>query len=450
MSVSAHGTASDSSITSAIERSFGLIAERSSLNAFITIDRAGAVKRAQQLDAEPSALPLRGVTLAVKDNIHVAGLPNSAGTSALRSFVAPDTSPVVERLIEAGCIVLGKTGLHELAYGITSKNEAFGAIRNPVDESLIPGGSSGGTAAAVAAGLADAGLGTDTGGSIRVPAALTGIVGFRPTTGLYPQKGITLISPTRDTIGVMARSVDGVARLHRTIAASAAETVPARIRLGVPQSYFCDGLDADVAEVFRRYLEILDQAGFELVHVDMTGVPELNAALSFPIVLYETAQIVPAYLDSYRTGLSPDLLRAGVAGADVRSLLEMAFNGHITKAVYEKALLIDRPKLKKAVADYFRENRLDAVTFPTAPLTARAIEGIEAGVRLDGILQDSFATYIRNTDPASNAGIPALSLPGGLGQGGLPVGMEIQGPEGSDDRLLAIGKAIESALRGTR
>ena len=435
-------------ITAAIEHSLTLIARRSSLNAFITVAEAGAMQSARRLDTGSDDLPLRGVTLAVKDNIHIAGLPNSAGTLALENFIAPDSSQTVTRLENAGCIVLGKTGLHELAMGVTSKNEAFGAVRNPLNENLIPGGSSGGTAAAVAAGLADAGLGTDTGGSIRIPAALTGIVGFRPTSGLYSQVGLTVLSPTRDTIGVMARTVAEAARLHEVIARRTVGSIPARIRLGVPQSYFCDGLDSDVSSAFRRYLDALDQAGFELVHVNMNNVPELNATISSTIVLHEIALAVPAYLASYRTGVTTDALLAGVAGADVRALLNLAFSGQIANSAYEKALLIDRPQLRNAVASYFHSNRLDAVTFPTVPITARAIEGIEAGVRVGGLLRDTFATHIRNTDPASNAGIPALSVPGGKDRSGLPIGMEIQGPEGSDERLLAIGKAVEEKLRG--
>jgi len=217
----------------------------------------------------------------------------------------------------------------------------------------------------------------------------------------------------------------------------------------VPQSHFCDGLDPDVSAAFRRYLDTLDRAGFELVYVDMTNVPELNAVLSAPIVLHEIALTIPAYLASYGTGVTTDALLASVAGADVRTLLNLAFSGHITNNGYDEALLIERPRLRRAVADYFRSNRLEAVTFPTVPITARAIEGIEAGVRVDGMLQDTFATYIRNTDPASNAGIPALSLPGGKDRWGLPIGMEIQGPEGNDERLLAIGTAIEQTLHGT-
>ena len=258
-----------------------------------------------------------------------------------------------------------------------------------------------------------------------------------------------MISPTRDTIGVMAKTVDQAARLHEVITGRTVGSLPSRIRLGVPQSHFCDGLDPDVSAAFQRYLDTLDQAGFELVYVDMTNVPELNAALSAPIVLHEIARTVPAYLASYGTGVTTDALLASVAGADVRALLNLAFSGHIIDHVYEHALQVERPRLQIAVAKYFHSNRLDAITFPTVPITARAIEGIEAGVWVNGILQDTFATYIRNTDPASNAGIPALSLPGGKDRSGLPVGMEIQGPEGQDERLLAIGKAIEAALQGT-
>ena len=344
---------------------------------------------------------------------------------------------------------VGKGWSARVGHGRHSKNEAFGAIRNPLNEKLIPGGSSGGTAVAVAAELADAGLGTDTGGSMRIPAALTGIVGFRPTSGLYSQAGLTMISPTRDTIGVMAKTVNNAIRLHEVIAGQAVVSLPSPIRLGVPQSHFCEGLDPEVSAAFQRYLARLDHAGFELVYVDMTNIPELNAALSAPIVIYEIARTVPAYLASYRTGVTAEALLADVAGADVRALLNLAFSDHINKSAYEKALLIDRPRLRRAFADYFLSHRLDAVTFPTVPITARPIEGIEVGVRVNGALQDTFATHIRNTDPASNAGVPALSLPGGKDRSGLPIGMEIQGPEGSDAWLLAIGKAIEEALHGT-
>ena len=195
--------------------------DRDSLNAFITINRQGAQARARELDGVrrrgETVGALHGIPFVVKDNIHVSGLPNTAGTPALRTFVPSHDNAVVNALLEAGGIVLGKTNMHELAFGITSDNSAYGAVANPHNEAYFAGGSSGGTAAAVAAGIAPVGLGTDTGGSVRIPAALTGIVGFRPTTGRYDTTAVTPISHTRDTVGLMARSVTDVLVLDRVV-----------------------------------------------------------------------------------------------------------------------------------------------------------------------------------------------------------------------------------------
>ncbi|MCH8072508.1 MAG: indole acetimide hydrolase, partial [Proteobacteria bacterium] len=172
--------------------------EAQSLNAFITIDAEGALARAEELDQMRSQGeilgPLHGLPLVVKDNIHVAGLPNTAGTPGLREFTPAADNAVIAALLDAGALIIGKTNMHELAFGITSDNAAFGAVANPFDTTTFAGGSSGGTASAIAAGVAPAGLGTDTGGSVRIPAALTGTAGFRPSNGRYPLSGVTPIS----------------------------------------------------------------------------------------------------------------------------------------------------------------------------------------------------------------------------------------------------------------
>ena len=191
--------------------------ENRDLNAFISLNEERANAAAAALDEQSGTGILHGLPIAVKDAIAAAGLPATAGTEALRGYLPEKDADVVEPLIAAGAFVLGKLNMHELSYGITSNNGAFGPVRNPYDLERIPGGSSGGAGAAVAAGLVPAALGTDTGGSVRIPAALCGVVGFRPTTGRYSQKGIVPVSHTRDTAGPLCRSVSDAAMIDAAI-----------------------------------------------------------------------------------------------------------------------------------------------------------------------------------------------------------------------------------------
>ncbi len=220
------------------------VGEAGSLNAFITIDAEGALARAAELDqlrSQGNILgPLHGLPLVAKDNIHVAGLPNTAGTPGLREFTPDVDNAVIAALLDAGAIIIRKTNMHELAFGITSDNAAFGSVANPFDTKTFAGGSSGGTASAIAAGLAPAGLGTDTGGSVRIPAALTGTTGFRPSNGRYPLSGVTPISHTRDTIGLITWNVADLILLDSVIdphGAAVPSLAAGEIRLGVPRTY---------------------------------------------------------------------------------------------------------------------------------------------------------------------------------------------------------------------
>lgn len=428
-----------------------------SLHAFIALAPESTLEAARVADKARRAGkvlgPLHGVPLALKDNIDTALLPTTAGTPGLKTHRPRRDAPVAAALFAAGAVLLGKANMHELAFGITSNNAAFGAVRNPYDPSRIAGGSSGGTATAIAARLAPAGLGTDTGGSVRVPAALTGISGLRPTVGRWPGQGIVPISHTRDTAGPMARSVADLVLFDKIVAQGpkqAAEPLAPRalkgLRLGVPRGYFWEDLEAEVARICEEVLARLKAAGAQLIEQDIPAVGVLDAAASFPIALHEAVTDLDAYLKAHGSPLAFADLAKAAASPDVKgALMSQTGADRIPDAVYEEAMTRHRPGLQAAYRDYFRNLGVAAVIFPTTPLAAAEL-GRDETVTLGGREVPTFPTFIRNTDPASIAGIPGLSLPAGRTRAGLPVGIELDAPAGSDTDLLAIGLAVETLL----
>jgi indoleacetamide hydrolase len=424
----------------------------SDLNAFVARDLAQLARDAARADAagdtrNPDRL-LGGIPLGLKDNINTVALPSTGCTGALKGFTPRLNAPVAQHLFDAGALLAGKTNMHELAFGITNNNAVSGAARNPWNTTMIPGGSSGGSAAAVAGRLVPAALGTDTGGSVRLPAALCGVVGFRPSVGRYSQRGILPVSHTRDTAGPIARSVadiqllDGVLRGH----AEPFDAVDLRgLRIGLPRQYFFADLDAELASVVERALTILSAAGVQWVEAEVDALSELNAAVGFPVALYEVMQDIPAYLKDSGHDISMAALVAGIGSPDVAGLMaSLLGEGAMPRAAYDEALR-SRSVLQRNYASYFTQHRVDAMLFPTSLLPARPI-GDDDTVALGALRVPTFATFIRNTDPGSNAGIPGISVPAGLTRSGLPVGLELDAPHGSDARLLSVAAAMERAL----
>lgn len=427
------------------------------LNAFVTLDEAGALKAAAAFDATSDKdKPLGGVPIVIKDNIEVAGLPCSAGTPALKGYVPKSDAPVVARLRAAGAIIIGKTSMHELAFGISGYNTAFktGAdfgVRNAYDRALIAGGSSSGTGSAIGARIVAGGLGTDTGGSVRVPGALNGCASLRPTVGRYPQEGIAPISHTRDTAGPMAATMADVALLDRVIAGGDA-IAPAdlsQVRVGIARSMLIN-LDADTEAAFQGAVAKVRAQGVTVVEIEMPQLAELNGQVSFPVALYEAYDDLVAYLKHTGTGLTIEAVAAQIASADVKGTYDglviprklPAPDGTLVdaKPVYDAAIKTARPALQALYAKTFADNRLDAIAFPTTPRVAIASNP-------DSSSLENFGLFIQNTDPGSNAGIPGIQIPIALGASSrLPIGLELDGPAGSDRHLLAIGMALDGVF----
>lgn len=419
---------------------------RSALNCFVSLDPDSLLRSAKDYDSRPRDGILGGIPLAFKDNIDIRGIPTTAGSKALRSNLASDNASVAASLFNSGALFFGKLNMHELALGITSNNGWLGPCHHPLDQRYSPGGSSGGSAAAVAAWLVPGALGTDTGGSVRLPAALCGIVGLRPTAGRYPQAGIAPISHTRDTAGPMARSVGDVAILDAAIAGEG-ESAPVDIgslRLGVVRREMWNDLEPDVERVCLDALESMKRAGVAIVEVAPDDLKPLNEAAGFPIVLYELIRDLPAYLQSHDSSLTMAAIAAEICSPDVAQLVRLALEQPVPDNLYVAALEARR-KLKAAYQRVFETNRLDALVFPTTPLTARPF-GEDETVEFAGRRLPAFATFIRHTDYGSNAGLPGISIPAGVARNGMPVGIELDGRGGDDRRLLAIARAIEYVL----
>ncbi len=413
--------------------------ENATINAFITLSADAALAEARRLDAERAAGryrgPLHGVPITVKDLIDVEGLPTTAASRVRRNHVARADAPLVSRLRAAGAIVIGKTNLHEFAYGTTSEDSAYGPVRNPVDTTRSAGGSSGGSAAAIAAALCAGSIGTDTGGSIRIPSAACGTVGLKPTFGEVSCEGVVPLSRSLDHAGPMAADVASAWMLYEALAAEEAGPRVAiaaaplgTARLGVPRRYFLDLLDDEVRARFDETLERLQRAGARVAEVHVPHADAI-ATVYLHIQLPESSAYHAAILEREPDAYTPP----------VRVRLEMG--RYVLAEDYARAQRgrdVLRREVDAALAD------VDALALPTLPIPAPKIG--QATVTLGGADIPVRAVMLRLTQPFNITGHPAISLPCGRTQAGLPVGLQLVGRRHATPALLAIALACENLV----
>lgn len=424
------------------------------LNAFITVPKERVLEAARAADRFRTSGgklgPLHGLPIPVKDSVNTKDMPTTGGTPALRNFQPREDAPIVRALLAAGAIVLGKTNLHELSFGWTSNNLAFGSVHNPYDVRRIPGGSSGGTAAAVAARMAPLGVAEDTEGSIRVPAAMCGIAGFRPTTTRYLSEGVVPITPLFDQVGPHARTVGDLA-LFDSVAtrdwSSLSATELKGTRLGVARGYWFSDLDSEVERVAHDALRKLQAAGAELVEAEVPGLAPLVDLTTLPIQNHDVRYALKKYLEEYKAGVTVDQLVAE-ASADIRRDFRDLLPGgkfFVEHAAYKVACNVHLPKLKETYREYFARTGVAAIVFPATMIPPTLIgEDVEVTI---GVKKIAFETAVaRNIAPGSTAGLPGLVLPAGVTIGGLPIALEFDGRAGSDRSLLALGLSAERVL----
>jgi aspartyl-tRNA(Asn)/glutamyl-tRNA(Gln) amidotransferase subunit A len=416
-----------------------IAARNGELNAFITVMADHAIVEATRAQGEIASGkyrgPLHGIPVSIKDLVDVAGVPTTSG-SAVPARQALNDAPVVGNLRRAGAIIVGKTNLHEFAFGTTSDETAFGAVRNPFDPSRSAGGSSGGAAVAIVEGMCFGSVGTDTGGSIRIPSAACGITGLKPTLGEISCEQVVPLSTTLDHVGPMTRTVEDAALLFSAMrdgkvdAANRPAVVENAFWLGVPEPYFFEKLDADVRGLFSNVRGMLERAGHgvqdvAIAHAERTGDVYLHIVL--PEAAWYHAPLLARHAERYSPG--------------VRLRLEMG--GYILGEDYARAMYA-RTMLRRAV-DRALEG-VDALMLPAMAIAAPPLGA--SSVEVDGISEPVRGIMLRLTQLFNVTGHPAIAIPCGRGRDGLPRGLQLVGHRGGTERLLAVAAAIERQMIG--
>jgi aspartyl-tRNA(Asn)/glutamyl-tRNA(Gln) amidotransferase subunit A len=417
------------------------------LNAYLTLNPEIALKGAKAAEAALCSKsqrkssrdlgPLHGIPISLKDNLYTAGLRTTGGSGFLRDFLPLQDAAVVTSLKNSGAILIGKTNLHEFAYGVTSNNPHFGPVRNPWDLDRIPGGSSGGSAAALAAGLCYGSIGTDTGGSIRIPASLCGVVGLKPGLGRVSAEGAIPLSTTLDFVGPMARTVADVALLFDAIANQEKPKRRPRVprgqhlRIGIPKHFFLDVVSPEIQQAFESSLVTLKKLGAKLKEVSLPYLKETEHAGN---------QIAWAEATHYHQQAGWYPLHAAEYGEDVRSRLEMGEK--VSALEYLRALDL-REKFIAGFHLTLLENEVDALVTPATPIAAPLIG--EETISIAGKDHSTRALLLRLNRPANLGGIPAISVPCGLTPSGLPAGLQFLAGVNGESLLLDLASRFEQA-----
>lgn len=443
--------------------------EDETIHAFLSLDRDGALAQAAKIDdlaGKGESLPaLAGVPMGIKDVLTIDGMPATAGSKILESYHPPYTATAVKKLQAAGAVLLGKLNCDEFAMGSSNENSAYGPVRNPHAIDRVPGGSSGGSAAAVAAGMAVATLGTDTGGSIRQPASFCGVVGVLPTYGRVSRYGLIAFASSLDRIGPFAATVRDAATVLGVIAGhdpldatSSAKPVPdytaeidkgvAGMRLGVPAEYFGEGLDPDVRSVVEGSIEQLRAAGAEIKPISL---PHTRYAVpTYYVIATAEASANLARFDGVRYGYrakSATTLaamyrqsREGGFGAEVKRRIMLGT--YVLSAGYYDAYYKKAQQVRRLLTDDFIRafGEVDAILTPTAPTPA-----FKLGEKVD----DPVAMYLADiyTVTASLAGICGISVPCGESREGLPIGLQILGNHFNESTVFRVGQAVEKSSK---
>jgi aspartyl-tRNA(Asn)/glutamyl-tRNA(Gln) amidotransferase subunit A len=451
-------------IETLVENAFLLADRNAGLNAFTTLCRDQSLKDARMADrAVAAGRPgrLAGMTLAVKDLIAMEGLATTCGSRMMERYVSPYTATAVQRLRSEGAVVVGRTNMDEFGMGSSNENSAFGPVRNPADTERTPGGSSGGSAAAVASGSVMAALGTDTGGSVRQPAALTGTVGLRPTYGRVSRHGLVAFASSLDQIGCFSRSAADAAALLEVMAGPdpldatcSAEPVPrypefvgldvTGLRIGLPKEFLEHGIDPDIRRAVETVAERLESGGARLMPVSLPHA-SYGIATYYLICTAEASSNLARYDGAHyglRTGeeggLDAMTVRTRHAGFGDEVKRRILLGTYVLSAGYVEAYYRKAQKARTLIVrdfdDVFRS--CDAVLGPTTPTTAFRI-GEKADDPMSMYLSDIF------TVTAPLAGLPAVSIPAGLDRGGLPVGIQLTGRRFGEAELLRIAGWLE-------